>query len=464
MLTSRPPIIVILGHVDHGKTTLLDYLHKSNTAAREPGSITQHIRSFQLQTTDYGLLTFIDTPGHAAFSAMRDRGSHVADLAVLVIAADDGVMPQTKESLEFIKSSGIPFIVAISKIDLPTADADHVKTQLTENQVVVEDFGGEVPAVLISAKTGQGITDLLEMIHLVTSLNPPQADLQGPLELVVLESRLDSQKGPLATVVVKNGTLNVGQELFQAGLIGKARALIDPEGQNIKSALPAQPVQILGLTLVPEVGTSISDRSVSVVVSMKQSNHEAMNPDSKLNLILRADFAGSLEAILGALPPEVNVLFSGTGDVTENDILQARPPGAQVIGFNSKVSHSISKLAQTEKVTVQTFNIIYELLDYLDKQINSAPVETVVGRAQVLADFKINSDRIAGCRCLEGTISKSAHVRLERAGQVIGSTRIKSLKVGKTDTPLVKSGVEFGAVFAPYVDFKIGDDIIATTG
>ena len=464
MLTNRPPIIVILGHVDHGKTTLLDHLRQSNIAARESGGITQHIRSFQLQTADHGLLTFIDTPGHATFSAMRQRGSRIADLAVLVISADDGVKPQTRQSLEYIRSSGIPFIVAINKIDLSTADPDRVKTQLTEEDVVVEDLGGQVPAISISAKTGQGVSDLLEMITLVSGLNPPQADPQGSLALTVLESRLDSQKGPLATVVVKDGTLTIGRELFQNETVGKIKAIIDPDGQNISSAMPSQPVEILGLTLVPEVGSIISDRQISAPPEMKRFDQKSPDNETKLNIILRADFAGTLEAITDSLPSQINIISSGTGNIIENDILQARPVRAQVIGFNVRPSGSITKLAQTEKVNVTTFKVIYELLDFLDKQVTSQPSLTPVGKAEVLADFKINADRIAGCRCIEGVISKGDKIQIERAGKVVGSTKVKSLKIGKNDSPSVKTGTEFGAVFSPYVDFKIGDDIIATTG
>jgi len=463
MLTNRPPIIVILGHVDHGKTSLLDYLRKSNITAREAGGITQAISSFQLQTPEYGVLTFIDTPGHAAFSAMRKRGSQIADLAILVVAADDGVMPQTRESLDFIKSSGIPFIVAINKIDLSSADPDRIKTQLTENQVVVEDFGGDIPSVLISAKSGKGIPDLLELINLVTSLNQPQADPFGQLELIVLESRLDSKKGSLAIVLVKNGTITIGQELFQNQSIGKVRAMINPDGTNVTSALPSQPLEVIGLSLVPEVGSIISDKVV-LQPTTKKPIPESKNSIPGINIIVRSDVAGSLEAILSALPKNIHVLSSGTGDIIENDILQARPAEAQVIGFNTKITTSVSKLAETEKVIIKTFKIIYDLLDYLDKQINQAPTETILGRASILADFKIKSDRIAGCRCSQGVISKSNSIQIERNAQIIGKSRIKSLKVGKNDVPTVKSGVEFGAIFSPYVDFTIGDDIIATTG
>ena len=252
MMSPRPPIVVILGHVDHGKTTLLDSLRKTNFAAREIGGITQSTRAFQLTTKDQQPITFIDTPGHAAFSQMRTRGGKIADIAILVIAATDGVMPQTKESIATIKSAGIPIIVTINKIDIPGASVDTIKAQLTENGVLVEGFGGNVPVVAISAKTGAGLSELLEMIHLVSSLNLPQAEPDGLLECIVLESHLDARRGPLATCIVKNGTLSVGQELFLDKLVGKAKALTPP------IAPPSTPVEILGLTSVVPVGSALS--------------------------------------------------------------------------------------------------------------------------------------------------------------------------------------------------------------
>jgi translation initiation factor IF-2 len=469
MQSNRPPIIVILGHVDHGKTSLLDYLRKTNIASKEAGGITQSTRSFQLKPSSHlGIstpMTFIDTPGHAIFSSMRQRGSSIADMAILVVAADDGVKPQTKESIEFIQNSGIPFIVAINKTDLQTADPDRVKTQLTENSVVVEDFGGNVPAVNISAKTGAGIKDLLEMINLVSSLNPSQADPEGVLSLVVLESHMDSKKGPLATVVVKNGTLNTGQELFQSNSIGKVRALLDSEDQSIKSALPSSPVEIMGLSMVPAVGSVILDAPATADSnSFSQANGVVKSDIQKFNLIIKADVAGSLEAILTSLLPEIYVVSSSTGDINENDILLARTSRATVLGFNLRISNSVAKLVETEKVTVKTFTLIYELFEYLEELVHPKITYQIVGKAVVLADFKINSDRIAGCKCTEGVIDKTSKIRLFRGDLQISETHIKSLHQGKNIIDKVKAGVEFGAVFSPFIDFKVGDNIMATTG
>lgn len=458
MLTSRPPVIVVLGHVDHGKTTLLDYLRKTNIAAREAGGITQSIRSFQLLTTNSQLFTFIDTPGHAAFSKMRLRGSSIADIAVLIVAADDGVMPQTVESIEAIKSANIPFVVAINKVDLPGSDPDQVKTQLSDNDVIVEDLGGDVPAVSISAKTGQGVPELLEIINLLSSMHPSQADASAPLEAFVLESRLDSHRGPVAAVIIKNGTVSPGQPLYQSQLIGKVKAIFSSENVSLASALPSAPVELLGLTVVPEVGSLITavPQTVSPIVVSPTSARA-----TQFNIILKADVGGSLEAILAALPAGINVLTSATGDVTENDVLTARNSSTRIIGFNIKIPVSVSKLAEVEKVRIDTYKIIYELLKDLDLWLHPLETERVTGRGDVIAEFKIGPDRVAGIRVTEGSFEKSAKIRLLRGDKVVGETKFKSLKQGKTDIPVVKSGLEFGATFSPYLDFKAGDHIIS---
>lgn len=460
MVQPRPPIVVILGHVDHGKTTLLDYLRQTNLAAREAGGITQHTRSFQIPGHDNQLVTFIDTPGHAAFSQMRSRGSRVADLAILIVAGDDGVQPQTMESIDYISKSKTPFIVAITKADLVTADPDRVKTQLAQNSVLVEELGGSVPAVAISSKTGQGIPELLELINLLSSLNPPAADQNASLEVFVLESHLSSQKGPLATVVVQNGTLKVGQELFQSQSIGKVKALTTTSGLKVPSALPSTPVEILGLTTVPPVGSIIFSTAQSASVPSSQVSPSAIRPDG-LNVILKADVAGSLEAIIAGLDPAVNLISSGTGEISEGDVLQARSSGAKIIAFNTKISPSVAKLAEIEKVVLITSDIIYDLFDQLDKLLHPVSTEQILGQGQIVAEFKINSDRVAGCKCTEGQISKAIPLRLMRSDSVIGTTKIKSLKTGKTEVSSVKNGVEFGAVFSPYLDFKVGDLIIS---
>lgn len=462
MLQNRPPIVVVLGHVDHGKTSLLDALNKTSVSAREAGGITQSTRAFQLNTenlpadaTHQALqagrtpITFIDTPGHAAFSQMRSRGGQIADIAILVVSAVDGVMPQTKESIQTIQAVKIPTIVAINKMDVAGASAETVKSQLVESGVTVESFGGTVPSVEISAKTGQGLPELLDLIHLINDLNPVQADPKKPLQAIVLESSLDPRKGSLATLIIKDGTLHQGDTIYLGEkLIGKARSLsVDP-------ALPSIPVEVSGLSQVPPVGSILS--TVSQKSEPKTQSPVVNSNTDGLKIILKADVAGSLEAITYSLPPEVKILSSGTGDITESDILFASPLGIKVLGFNVRVSGGTAKLAEVEKVTVKTFNIIYELLDYVDKLVHPKITESISGKADIVAEFKIEGVKIAGCKCSEGLILKTDTVRV--GGKDV---KIKSLKFGKTETEKIKPGQEFGVVFSPYVDFKVGESIMA---
>jgi translation initiation factor IF-2 len=450
----RPPIVVILGHVDHGKTTLLDRLRKSNLASSEIGGITQSTRAFQV-TIDNRQVTFIDTPGHAAFWGMRRRGQNLADIAILLVAADDGVMPQTEECINLLLESKTNFIVAVNKCDLPTADVTKVFTQLSGNGVFVEGFGGNIPVVQISAKTWKGIPELLEMINLLASLNPLQADPHGLLEVVVLESRLDPRKGPMTTVVVKNGTLTLGTLLFTDHEVGKVKAL------DVHIAGPSTPVEILGLTEVVPVGQIISSQKVERV-----SATTTKNPKSGIiKIILKTDVLGSLEAIVESLNPQIEVISRGTGDIIESDILTAAPIKALIVGFNVKASNSVVKLANIEKVNIKIFNIIYELLDYVDmvlqKTLNPHAHEKVLGEAEVLAEFKVDGTRILGCKCVSGQITKSDSLHVERDNEIIIDSRFKSIRLGKTDSQFVKSGQEFGGVLTSNVDFKVGDRIIA---
>ncbi len=447
MLQTRPPIVVVLGHVDHGKTSLLDALNKTSVAAREAGGITQSTRAFQLPIANSQLpITFIDTPGHAAFSQMRSRGGQAADIAILVVSAVDGVMPQTKESIETIQAAKIPMIVAINKMDVTGASADLIKSQLAGLGETVE----------ISAKTGQGLPELLDLILLVNDLNPAQADPEKPLQAIVLESSLDPHKGSLATLIIKDGTLHQGNAIYLGEkLIGKARSLsIDP-------ALPSTPVEVSGLSEVPPVGSILSTQSLNNITSPPPLNLRGGVGGGDIEsgvfkIILKADVAGSLEAITYSLPPEVKILVSGTGDITESDILTASPLKIKVLGFNVRVSGSTLKLAEIEKVTVKTFNIIYELLDYVDKLVHPQVTEIVTGKAEILAEFKMNGVRIAGCKCTEGQILKGDIVRIE--GHEV---KIKSLHLGKAETEKVKLGQEFGVVFNPHIDFKLGGSIMA---
>lgn len=461
MTEIRPPIVVVLGHVDHGKTTLLDTLLHTDMAASEAGGITQSTRAFQIDYPPYGKFTFVDTPGHAAFAQMRSRGNRVADLAILVISAVDGVMPQTKESVHLIKETNTPVVIAINKIDLPQANAPRVKNQLAEIEILVEGMGGKVPVVEISAKTGQGITQLMEVVHLLSQLHPHEVDSQAEAEAMVLESGLDSRVGPRAVAIVTQGSLRVGQTLFLHQPVGKVRTLISTAGQKLSVAGPATPVEVTGLATVPPVGSTIS--SVPALSRLPTALPAATpaSPQSRLKVVLKADVVGSLEAILASLGPEVAIVSRGTGDISESDIMLAQSTGAMVLGFNVRLSSSVAKLAETEKVEVRTYNVIYEMLEAVEKIIHPQTTEEVRGRAQIVAEFKIGGQRIAGCKCGEGAIAKTDQIRIIRADQAVGETRIKSLQMGKTETDSIKAGQEFGAIFGPYVDFKMGDSIIA---
>lgn len=459
MLQNRPPIVVILGHVDHGKTTLLDYLRKSNIAAGEIGGITQSTRAFQVENC-----TFIDTPGHAAFSNMRTRGKNIADIAILIVAGDDGVMPQTEESAKLLLASNTPFVVAVNKTDLPDINIQKIMSQLSEIGVLVEGFGGTIPIVSISAKTGAGIPELLEMISLVNELNPAQADPGEIMTAVVLESKLDTKRGPLAIVVVKDGTLTRGLPLFTNHGVGKAKAILATSGELLDSAGPSMPIEILGLSQVIPVGHIISSQIIKSTPVM----HNPKKTDSAvIRLIVKADTLGSLEAILASLGPQIEIISSGVGDICESEILTAAPLAIPILGFNVQLNNSVTRLVETEKVKIKSFSIIYELLDYVEslvqKTLNPRAHEKILGEAQITAEFDMNGDHIAGCKCLTGQINKSDSLHLLRNGEIIQDIRFKSLKSAKSDVILVKSGTEFGAVISGKVDFLLNDRIIAFT-
>lgn len=460
MLQNRPPIVVILGHVDHGKTTLLDFLRKSNIASGEVGGITQSTRAFQV-----GGCTFIDTPGHAAFSKMRVRGNNLADLAILIVASDDGVMPQTVESAKILLENNTPFVVAINKTDLPGINIQKIYTQLSEIGVLVEGYGGTIPVVSISAKTGVGIPELLEMLGLISDLNPPQADSEGPLEMVVLESRLDPRRGAMAIIVVKSGTVAKGSSLYTNHGVGKIKAIYATTGELLDSAGPSTPVEIFGLSEVIAVGKTIGSQKVnhSVVADAPKTKNE----NKVVRIILKSDVLGSLEAIIASLDPQIEIALSGTGDISESDILSAAPQNIPIIGFNVRVSSSSGKLAETEKVKIKTFEIIYELLDYLkvlvQKTLNPRAHEKILGEAEISAQFDMNGDHIAGCKCTTGQINKTNQLHLVRNNEIIQDIKFRTMRSGKSDLGLVKAGTEFGAVFSGAVDFRINDRIIAFT-
>lgn len=452
-MPTRPPVVVILGHVDHGKTSLLDALSKTHLTATEAGGITQSTRAFQVDVPGAGLITFIDTPGHQAFSQMRSRGGKLADMALLVVAGNDGVMPQTKESIAIIQSLNMPYIVVVTKADLAEFNLDKVKTQLAEVGVLVEGFGGDIPLVTVSAKNNQGLAELLEVIHLLSQLHPPGGDETSPVEAVVLESQRDAKRGPVAVVVVKGGILTEGQLLFVGQKeMGKVKALTNTQGIRVKTALPATPVEILGLTANPPAGAVISTAPQAATTSTP----DFVPNTAGFRVILKADVAGSVEAILQSLPADIAIITSGTGEVLESDVMHAQSTGAVIVGFNVKVPSSVAKLAEIDKVKIYTANIIYELLDQIEKWAHPQPTEMVTGQAQILAEFNMDGGHIAGAKCISGEIKKGDIVRINQK-----EARIKSLRTAKTEIEAVKENQEFGAIFSPPIDFKVGDIIIA---
>jgi translation initiation factor IF-2 len=479
-LKPRPPVVVVLGHVDHGKTTFLDYIRKTNVAGKEAGAITQHLGAYQaklkiknekLKIDEEKTITFLDTPGHEAFAKMRSRGARIADLAILVISAEDGVMPQTKESIQYINEEKIPFLVAINKIDLPGVSAEKVKSQLVESGIFVEGYGGKIVSVPVSAKSGVGIEQLLEMIFLLAEMEELRADPGGPFLGVVIEAKLDRSKGPLATILVKEGTLRLGDQVEIEGKVSKVKAMFGESGQDLLMAGPSMPVEVLGLGEVPVVGAMVKGKEdqISQLPVARETVRQPLvvqeETEKKLKIILKADVAGSLEAISACLPAEGQVILAGIGDVSESDVLLAKTTGAQIFGFGVKVPVTSSKLAQEEKVKIASYKIIYELLENVQNQVlkmlEPTLGEEVLGKAKIIAEFTIDKQRIAGARVLEGKISQGGKVHLRRKEKAAGDSQIVSLKHQKEDIKEAGVGTDFGAIFSPSLDFQIGDSIIA---
>ncbi len=466
----KQPVVVILGHVDHGKTTLLDFIRHSNLQKREHGGITQSIGAYQIEFQGKKL-TFIDTPGHAAFTKMRSQGAKAADVAILLVAANDGVKPQTIESISHLQQAKIPFLVAINKIDLPGASADMVKAQLTEHQVFVEGYGGNVPVVEISAKTGKNVPELLENLLLLAELEelPYQPDV--PLKAVIIESTKDPRRGVLASAIVQTGTLHLQDPLFTPTAEGKVRALFDENNRPRQEVYPGEPIQILGFKQLPQVGEIIQSQPYDSSPASKPATPTPSLPasqpeeDKKINLILAADTLGSLEAIKHSLPEEVNLIQANTGHITESDVLLAATTQALILGFNVKVSNSVKKLAETEKVTIKTYNIIYELLEFIEKKIlkllEPTIDEEILGEALILKVFDFGDKKIAGCRVQSGKINLNQTIHLKRGEELIGDAKIVSLKIGKDEVKKVPAGSECGILLSPQLDIQEKDIIIA---
>lgn len=454
--TPRPPVVTIMGHVDHGKTSLLDYIRKAHVAAGEAGGITQHIGAYQAEFQGKKL-TFIDTPGHAAFSKMRSRGASVTDIAVLVVAADDGIMPQTIESIKIIQAAGVPMIVAINKMDLPTAQPDKIKGQLTEHNVVVTDFGGDVDVVHLSAKTGDGVDSLLETLITMGELLELQADPEADFEAVVIESSKDRFRGTVATLLVRQGTLKKRDALYAEGASGSVRTMQNALGQGVETAPPSSAVEVTGFDDVPAVGSRVQSTPIEVDVSQKTTERvidfSALLGEvaTKLRLILKADVAGSLEAILANLETDkFEIVASGVGDINESDLQLAETSKSVVVGFNVSFPGSLKKLAERQKVKVRTYKIIYELFEDLQKflrRLNEPEMlEKVSGEAKILKVFNIRGDVILGSSVTSGTLRKGDQLRVLRGEDTVFEGKITSIKQGKTDVESATEGEECGVV------------------
>jgi len=491
-LKSRPPVVTILGHVDHGKTSLLDAIRQTDVAAGEAGGITQHIGAYQVEKKGR-LITFLDTPGHAAFTQMRARGAQGADIVVLVVAADDGVMPQTREAIAHAKAARVPIMVALNKIDKANANIDLVKQQLAEQELVPDEWGGNTMIIPVSAKQKQGIDDLLEGILLVADNTEIKANPAGKVIGTVIEAEVDKSKGVIATLLVQNGTLEFGDTVVAGTTHGKLKALSDFKGNPVKKAGPSMPVSVMGLSDVPSAGDIFevvgSEKEARVIVGERLDTAKAKAQTKKkvsledlfanvqageakeLNLIVKADVQGSLEPIVSELNKlgegeiGIKILYSETGNIGENDIMLASASNAIVIGFNVQADISARRVAEKEGVDIRLYEIIYRMTEDIEKALKGmlAPVvkEKVLGRAQVLQVFSASKfGKVAGCKVIDGELRRNAKARLFRGTDVVYEGDMGSLRHEKDDVKEVKQGYECGVGFKNFSDIQAGDQLV----
>ena len=454
---TRSPIVCVLGHVDHGKTTLLDAIRATSVAAKEAGGITQGIGA-SVVTTKGKQITFIDTPGHAAFSNMRSRGSKVADIAILVVDASSGVKPQTIEAIQLIKSAKIPFIVVITKIDLPSANIEEVKGQLTKEGILFEGRGGDTPIVPVSAKESKGLSELLETISLVAEVNEVKGNPDSPLEAVVIESGKD-KRGTVASIVVRAGKIKIGDKIYAEGISGKVRALFNDKLESVKEIGPGEPAQVLGFEDVPPVGANVTFGVIPQDFK-PQSQKPAEVAQGEIPILIKAKDLGSLEALEGSIPKEFKVIVKGVGDIYESDVLSAKANGARIFAFASGVSSSVEKLAETEGVSIEKFEIIYELIERLENLFKKGEVE-ILGKAEIITSFPYNSKKVAGCKVISGRIALKDNLILMRDDKEVERVKISSMKKEKQEINEAKAGEEFGVLFEPQLDFVKGDVLVS---
>jgi len=491
-LTGRAPVVTVMGHVDHGKTSLLDYIRRAKVASGEAGGITQHIGAYHVET-DRGMVTFLDTPGHAAFTAMRARGAKATDIVILVVAADDGVMPQTEEAIQHAKAAGVPIVVAVNKIDKPEADADRIKHDLAARQVIPEEWGGDTMFVHVSAKVGTGIDELLEAILLQAEVLELKAQPSAPARGVVIESRLDKGRGPVATLLVQNGTLRQGDVVLAGFNYGRVRAMLDENGKPIKEAGPSIPVEILGLDGTPDAGDEMTvvgdERKAREVALFRQGKFreiklarqqsaklenmfESMGQGEKkaLNIVIKADVRGSLEALQGSLSDlgndevQVKVVSGGVGGITETDANLALASNAVIFGFNVRADASARKVVENEGLDLRYYSVIYEIIDDVKKaltgMLGSDVREQILGVAEVRDVFRSPKfGAVAGCMVIEGIVYRNRPIRVLREDVVIYEGELESLRRYKDDVAEVRNGMECGIGVKNYNDVRVGDRI-----
>lgn len=477
-----PPVVAVLGHVDHGKTTLLDAIRKTNVAGGEHGGITQKIGASEIEVETEGKkrkITFIDTPGHEAFFQMRGRGVQAADVGILVVSSVDGVMPQTKESIALLKNSKIPFIVALTRSDDPSKLPDKAKQQLLGEEVMLEGFGGDVPVIEVSGKTGHNVKELLDLILLIYELkreaNFYPFSSTGAFMGIVIESKMDQNSGPRATVVVKNGRLKVREEIYSDDAKGKVRNLLSDKGKSLQEANVGEAVEVLGFEKVPQVGSVVSNTPKIVeVLAYKEEGPQVIKEVTSpfdveekklLSIVLCADTQGSLEAIIHSISGDnVKFVVQKTGDIEVSDILFAKSTGAIVLGFNIRLKPEMEKLARTEKVLVKTYTIIYEMIDEINDFVQGkldALREDIMGIAKILAKFPYEKTQVCGIKVSEGRIAKGDKVRLMRDDETIGESHVQSVRQGKEQASKIETGKEGGIILLPFLDFTIGDVLIS---
>lgn len=483
--SERPPIIVVMGHIDHGKSTLLDYIRKTNVVASEAGGITQHLSAYEVahkgKDDTNKRITFLDTPGHEAFSAMRARGAKVADIAVLVVSAEDGIKAQTLEALTAIKASNTPFIVAINKIDKPAANIERTKNELVEKEIYIEGYGGDIPCVPISAKTGQGIPELLDMMLLVAEIAELKADQSVPAEGVVIEAHVDPKRGISATLIITNGTLKKGMCVVAGDVYAPVRAISDHTGANIAEATFSSPIRITGFSKIPSVGATFTTVTSAKEARILTEEHSLKMPAVQANantqaetiipLVIKADVLGSLEAIEKELAKVTHekiswkIIQQGVGDITENDIKSASgSPDTIVVGFRVRVDDNAVTLAGKFRIPVETFSIIYNITDYMEKivteRVPKERVEESTGKVKILRAFSRTKDKqVLGGKVLEGAIAVGSSVKIIRRDTEIGKGKVLELQQQKIKTNEVREGLEFGTMIESKIEMAPGDII-----